>query len=508
MEGNSPVISNTSTLGIHIDGDYLNIVHLEQSTEDLKVLSQAAEPLEEGIIEDDVVIDTQYISQKIQNFIKAGQTKANKIVISLPCSAVRLKPCEFPVQSDEKLYEEVEEQIGRYSLFGGQEAIFDYCTFEEKDQSSNKQMVLQAITTRQISDSYLEVAHSIEIKLESIEPSVLAILKLVFNKPSANHEGVSLLLVLDSTSGSLSVFKNGLPQLCQNLSLGTKDLLRDTDSFSQLTENTESILKFAHSLADSQQLALTVAASCRGEQLDKIVEQLKQRLSQLTIEHIDQSEIVKQYNIQGIDGQEVPLFALASALTSFDVCKYNGQMNLVSQQSVNIQKTQKELVLTARVVVTFVLLFIAAVFPLKTKIKSVEADLTETAVKVTGNIPMREKINNTKNQMSRINSRLKAYSEASGTLTILPWPKVISVIGSNIPGGIRITDFTTTDKGGFTLIGKAIAEGHVHKFARKLQKQEIIEYADVEEIEYDDNSNSIIVDYKISGQIKLPESNL
>ena len=100
------MISNTSTLGIHIDGDYLNIVHLEQSTEDLKVLSQAAEPLEEGIIEDDVVIDTQYISQKIQNFIKAGQTKANKIVISLPCSAVRLKPCEFPVQSDEKLYEE------------------------------------------------------------------------------------------------------------------------------------------------------------------------------------------------------------------------------------------------------------------------------------------------------------------------------------------------------------------------------------------------------------------
>ena len=65
MEGSNPVNQDKSILGIHIDGDFLNIVHLTQTANGLQVRSIAAESLEEGIIKDGLITDTQVISQKI-----------------------------------------------------------------------------------------------------------------------------------------------------------------------------------------------------------------------------------------------------------------------------------------------------------------------------------------------------------------------------------------------------------------------------------------------------------
>jgi type IV pilus assembly protein PilM len=508
MEGNNPVNPDKSILGIHIDGDCLNIVHLEQTTEGVELLHRTHEPLQDGIINDGLIIDTQAVSQKIRDFVQTNQIKTRKAVISLPCSAVRLKPCEFPAQTYKKLQEQVEEQIGKYSLFGGREVVFDYCTFEGKIRSTNKQTVLQAITSREISDAYLEIVNSVGLKLVGIEPAVLAIIKFSFNKQSTGSQAVSLLLVLDSVSANLSVFNKGLPQFCQNLNIGIKDLSQDKNGFSHLSEQIKSVLNFAHSLDETQQPAFILAANCDGEMMDTIVSQIKKDLNDVTIQIIDQNNIAKRFNVQGSDEKEVTLFAFASALTSFGVCEYDGQLNLVSQQSMNIHKTQKEISYTAKIIIALFLLSVATLVPLKMKIKSVEADLTNVAKKVTETIPIRDKIFNLKKQMQQVNSKLSAYIDAEKKLTNLPWPRVLSVIGDKVPGRVRISEISTTDTGEFNLFGKALAESYVHTFAKKLQNEELVEYAEVEEIEYDENRNSAIVDYKISCHIRLPESNL
>ena len=400
-------------LGIHIDDDFMNIVHLEQTASGLRVHNWTAEALEAGIVKDGLIIDAEIISQKIRNFIKTNQLKSCKAIMSLSCSTMRLKPSEFPAQTDEQLQKQVEDQVGKYGLFGGERIVFDYCVFERKAQSSNKQTVLQAVTTRQISDACLAVARRARLDLVRIEPAIMPFIKLVLNKQAADSETVSLLLALDSASANLSVFKNDLPQLCQNLSIGTKDLSQDKDGFACLTDQIKSVLEFARSLAGSQQLVLRVVAACDSEKLGAIASQIRQSLSDVTVEQIDCSQVAKEFDVQGTDGGEVPIFAFASALTAFGVSEFDGQLNLISQESLTTQRTKKEMSLTAKAIAAVVLLSIAALVPLKMKIKSVEAASSEIEAKVAETIPMKQKITGLKKQIRQLKEKRSAYDVAS-----------------------------------------------------------------------------------------------
>jgi Tfp pilus assembly PilM family ATPase len=506
MEGNNPVNHDKSILSLHIDDDFLNIVYLGKAVNGLKVHSWACERLDGGIVNDGLIVHTEMIAEKIRDFIKARHVKTHKAIISLSCSTVRLKPSEFPTQTDGQMQKQVEDQIGKYGLFGGERIVFDYCVFEQMAQSSNKQTVLQAVTTRQISDACLEVAKKAGLDLVRIEPAVLPIVKLVFNKQAAASESVSLLLALDSASGNLSVFKSGLPQLCQNLTLGTKDLSQGKDGISNLTEQMKPILEFARSLTDSQQLVLKVAAACNSEKLEAVVGQIKQSLNDVTVEQIDCSQITKEFDLQCTNGEDVPFFALTSALTAFGVSAIEGQLNLISQDSLAIQKTRKEMSLTAKAIVTVVLLSVAALVPLKMKIRSVEAGCGVIEAKTAETIPISKKIAGLKKQIEQLKEGLSAYGKTDKELIDIPWTKALQIIGDAVPDGVRIVDILTTDSGDFTLLGEALAERYVYKFVKELQNNEFIENAKVEEIEYDNTNAASIVDYKITCKIQLSES--
>lgn len=498
--------NDKSILSLHIDDDFLNIVHLGQTASGLQVHSWACERLDGGIVNDGLIVHTEMIAKKIRDFIKTRHVKTHKAIISLSCSTVRLKPSEFPVQTNEQLQKQVEEQVGKYGLFGGERIVFDYCIFEHTAQSSNKKTVLQAITTRQISDACLEVAKKAGLGLVRIEPAVLPITKLILNKQTTVSEGVSLLLALDSASGNLSVFKNGLPQLCQNLTIGIKDLSQGKDGIPHLTEQMKPVLEFAHSLAGSQQIVLRVIAACDSEKLRTITTQIKESLSDLEIEQIDQSQIVKEFDIQGTDGGQVPIFAFFSALTAFEVSEFDRQLNLISQESLTTQKTRKEMSLTAKVIAAVVLLSVAALVPLKMKVNNVEAGCSVIEAKVAETIPISKKITDLKNQIRQLNEELSAYGKTGKELIDIPWAKALQVIGDAVPDGVRIVDILSTDSGDFTLLGEALAERYVYKFVKELQNNEFIENAKVEEIEYDNTNAASIVDYKITCKIQLSES--
>ncbi len=497
-----------SILGIHIDDVFLNIVHMGQTANGLQVYSWAAKPLEEGVVKDGLVVHEETISQKIRDFVKASQLKAHKAIMSPSCSTIRLKPSEFSAQTDEQLQKQVEDRIKKYTLFGNEEIVFDYCTVEEATQASNKRTVLEAVTTRRISDACSAVARQAQLDLVGIEPAILPITKLIFDKLRSESKAISLLLALDSVSGNMCVFKNSLPQFCQNLSIGIKNLSPNEDGVASLTDQMKPVLEFAQSLAGSQQLLLRVAASCNSEKLGEIVSKIKQTLGNVAFEQIDPTEIAKQFDIKGTDKEDLPIFAFASALGALGDFEFAGHLNLVSQQSLARQKTQKEMSLMSTAIVAIVLLSIAAVIPLTMKIRNVETALAKTGAEIKEAMPMKKKTAGLTKQIKKLEEKQSAYAVASQELTDIPWPQALRVIGDTVPNQVRIVDISTTDSGDFTLVGEARTENGVYRFAKKLQDDELIESAKVEEIEYDNSGTETLVDYKITCKIQLPEGNL
>lgn len=512
-----------SILGIHIDDNFLNIVHLERTADGLQVHGWTVEPLEEGTVKEGLIVQDETIAQKIRDFLQANKLKAHKAIMSPSCATVRLKPSQVAARTDEQLQKQVEDQIRKYVLFGNEETVFDYCTFEEVARDPSKRTVLEAVTTRRISDACLRVAKQAHLNLIGIEPAILPIIKLVpiLSGLLADSAGVSLLLALDSVSCNISVFKDGLPQFCQNFSVGVKDVSQNEDSFICLTDQMKPILEFSRSLTvpASAGIVLRVVASCHSEQLHGIVGKMERSLSGVAVEQIEPARIAEHLSIESANGGDLPIFAFALALMAPGIWEFAEQLtppiknfaagiNLVSQESLARQRTQKEMSLTAKAIVVVVLLSVAAIYPLKMKARAIETASAGIEVKVMETVPMKQKMAALTEQIKQLDEKLSAYALAGQMLTDVPWPQALRVIGNSVPNGVRIVDISTTDSADFTLVGEALAESDVHRFARKLQNAELIDTAEVEEIEYDSSDTATMVDYKIACKIRLPEGNL
>lgn len=498
-----------SILGIHIDDGFLSIVALQQTANGLQIDGWTNEPLEQGTVKDGLIIHRHIVSQKIQDFLKAKELKTRKAIMSPSCAAIRLTASQVSERTGQQMQKQVEEQIEKYSLFGSQEIVFDYCTFENVAQTIDKQTILKAVTTREVSDACLDVARQARLDLVRIEPAVLPITRLIYDKQSAVSDGVSILLALEAASGNICVFKDTLPHFCRNLSVGIKDISQEEQTgFASLAEQMKPVLEFARSLAGSQQLVLRVAAGCSTQKTEAIVGRIRHNFSDMTVEQVNSSQLAEQFDVRAADTDDLPIFALTSALTALGVCGSAEPLNLVSQESLVRQKTQSQISLTAKAVVVAVLLSVAAIVPLKMKVKGVEATLSAIQAGNAKIVHFKQKLADLNNQTEQLKKKQSAYAAADRELIDIPWPQILHSIGSTMPNTVRIVSISTTEPANFTLIGEALAENYVYRFAKNLQASELITTAKVQELEYDSSGVRIVVDYRIVGKIRLPKSSL
>jgi len=496
-----------SILGIHIDDDFLNIVHLGRTARGLCLFASDAVPLEEGVVKDGQILNTESVSQKIRHFIATARPKPHKVVMLPSCTAVRLRPSRFPAQAKDQLQKLIEEQISEYTFFGNGEIVFDYCVFAARN--ADTQTVLEAVTTRRISDAFLTIASRAKLTLVRIEPAIMPIIKLMLDKSSSRIEDVSLLLALESASGNISVFKNARPHLCQNLDIGVNDVLANPDNLTPPAQKLKPVLDFAQSIADHDKLVLKVAATCTGDKLSEIVNRIESVFNDVKVEQINPSDIIHQLDIKGADNLRPTIFAFISALASLDVYEFAGQLNLVSQDSLNRQKAKKEMSLLTKIVIAVILLSIVATYPLEMKIKSVEAASAKIEGKITETTPMKRKVAGIKKQIKQLKERRAAYAAAFDMLSDTPWPQILRDIAENIPNEVRILDISSsTDSTNFVVVGRALAESKVYSFAKKLQNSDFIDTTKVEEVEYSKDGVATLLNYKIACKIHLAGSNL
>lgn len=494
-----------SILGVHIDDEFLNIVYLCRTANGLKVRGSAIEPLEDGVVKDGVIVSEEVIAQKIRNFCKANKFRASKVAMLPPCAAVTLMPSEFPALSDEQMREQVREQIEQYTLFGNEEIVFDYCTIEEDGKVSDKQVVLEAIATRRMCDVFFAIAQKARLNLVRIEPAVLPVIKLVYDGLNAEAGGVSLLLVLDSKSGNISVLEKTLPRLCQNLSIGIKDISENNGSIDCLTDRLKPILEFSRSLtaSTSAEIVLRVAASCKSDQLREIVAGIQKEFSGIIVKQIASAEFSELFNIKDESKEEWPFLAFALALTALDVSKFSGQLNLLSHESLAMQKTQREMSLTVKSMLAIFLLAVLARYPFQMKIKTLEAASAGIEARNVEVIPMKARIASARQKKEELKGKQEAYALAIEQLTGIQWPQILQIIADTVSDKVRIVSISTAGPESFMITGEAWVESEVRWFAKELQKAEFIETAKVGAIKYDDSGTHVMVRYEIICEVYL-----
>lgn len=498
-----------SILGIQIDDDFLNIVHLGQTPQGLRVYRWATEPLDVGMVENGLFADVEIIARKIHDFLKSDKHKAHEVVMSPSCSAVRLMSSECATGTDEHLRKQIADEIEKYTLFGNQEIIFDYCIFSGPDIGSDKQTILKAVATRQVGDACLEAAGSAHLSLTKVEPAALPIVKLAYSELFREPYAVSVLLVLDSASGSMFVFEGSTPRFCQNLTMGIKDICGDTD-ISSLAEEIKRVLAFAGSLVHSgkSSIDLRIAVSSTGRKLKEVADRIESFLPDVTIKPIDSAQIVEQFDVQGADDEDLPILAFALTVTAMCESEYTGQLSLVSRESIIRQRAQTQISLVGKALLFVILLAVTAVglFRIKTANIVIASDVIET--EITETMPLKEKEAGLRKQIQKLTRQRSAYVKARESLTDIPWPRILHIIGDAIPGKVSIATILPFNATDFKIAGETLHEQNVYTFVKNLQAAELIESAEVEEIEYEDYDDYVLVNYRIICKIQSEEDDL
>ena len=495
-----------SILGIQIDDDFLNIVHLGQTPQGLRVYRWAAEPLDVGTVENGLFADVEIIARKIHDFLKADKHKAHEVVMSPSCSAVRLMSSECSTGTDEDLHKQIADEIKKYTLFGNREIIFDYCTFSGSDIGSDKKTVLKAVSTRQVGDDCLDIAEFAHLSLAKVEPSALGIMKLTYGELLRDPDDVSILLVLDSASGSMFVFEGSTPRFCQNLTMGIKDICGDTD-ISSLTEEMKRVLAFANSLghSDKASIDLRIAVSSAGQKLKEVTDRIESFLPRVTIKPIDSAQIVEQFDVQDADDEDLPVLALALTVTAMCESEYTDQLSLVSRESLIRRRAKMQISLVGKALLFIVLLAAMAVglFKIKTANIVVASEVIET--EITETMPLKEEEVQLRRQIKELTAQQAAYVEARQSLKDIPWPRILHAIGEAIPDKVSIATIMPFNATDFKISGETLHEGNVYTFIKNLQAEELIESAKVEEIEYEDYDDYVLVNYRIICKIQSEE---
>ena len=487
-----------STLGIQIDDDSLRMVHLRGTAEEMQICGWASEPLEEGTVKSGVIVETKAVARRIHEFVKTQKLSKPQTIMTPSHQAVRLTLLQMIAQDNEQLYKQMEERVGEYGLFANEEIVSDFCVAQERFQLPGKKTVLQAIIKKEISDSFLQVAQQARLDLVSIEPAAMAVMRLLNDLLPGEVEEVSLMLSLDGYSGVVCVFRNGLLQLCQNLSKGVNDILKDQQAIAELQEQIKPVVEYAQSQAGTKKPVLRLAASCEAAKLREIAGEVQAGLDGVEVEGISPQEIKEQTGAEDDKVEGFPIIAYGLTLTEKGVPGFADSVNLISEDSVETHKTKWQLLMIGQAAIIIVILSIAAIYPLKMQANAKETMTAELAAKVNDAAEIVQKTTDITKEIAQLMEKQAVYTSAVERLGDLRWGNMLHAIGQAVPENVRVVEVYVTTSAEFVLKGEALREDGISRFSINLQKNSFAQNIRVEEVEYDVTETGVpAVNYKI-----------
>jgi len=188
----------TPPFGLDISDYSIEIISLEGSVQNPKLLAMARVKLTPGIFEDGEILGKEDLKKYLRGLIenpKFGRIQTNKLIFALPESKTYIHIFELPQDlKKEEILEFIKSQVGQTFPYPLEELYFDY-------QISNNEVLLVA-TSKKIVNDYLEV-----FKGSNLQPLALEIESLSLARALIQNEKIPLLIAdIGARTTNLSVF--------------------------------------------------------------------------------------------------------------------------------------------------------------------------------------------------------------------------------------------------------------------------------------------------------------
>ena|GEM_PF-5336288 len=495
-----------SVVSIQIDSDCINLVHALGGSKERNIIDWETIPLAQGDIVNGAVVKTKSISQKIDTFLKSQKLVKPKFVFSPPSNTVKLILLHMIYLDIEELEQKLDDKIGEYGFFQGQQVISDYAVAQEKHQNGQSRILLQGMMGQKAVDSYQALAEASGIYINTIEPSHIGGMRLMLDDFADEENEVLILLTLDSCSGVISVFDKGLLKVCQNISIGYQKLFSAPQRVSELKTEVETVIMFANSLVTGAVMpVMKLHLNTVNIHNEALFEAIKMHFPQVVLEYlsIELSYLVANHNKPS---ETISYLALGGALDNYDTPGFVSGINLVNHDAINISKLKKKLVKVAQLALIVGGIAILSIMPLRKNASANEQNI----IKAKNDIAAIEKQVAARNaifdKLATLKTNKIVYKQALQKTVIYDAITVLKGIGMAVPPGLRTVDIVQHTADRIVISGETFSEKHAYAFAEQLAKNSAIDLTRIEDMKFDYNelgkavlNYTIICDIKVTG---------
>ena len=423
-------------IGLHLDDKLVSIVAVRVEADVCHLVAWDQWELEPGLITRGLIQSELLLAQRIQLFLETHRVNPDTTCMTLGWHASRVRVSVIEEGSVEK---RIEQDLERYCPFGQENTLADTSLYPVTFQTREVQAILQGMMNQTCSDACLMLNQKIHLGKLTVTPASVPFMR-VRSYAKAKDEGSKVVVLLDSVSGCVYLTEQSKPVFCQNLTVGACDLLDDSEAMTWFMDELQPVLAYAKSL-NASSVDVEVAVNGDKRQAYAIDNLLQRNLKSLTVHALSSEDLLATTGMQvEEDAKDIPVIALASALSeTVSSCDID-PLHLVSQESKTQIRAQKQLTYSAEVVVALVLLAVLSVVPIKVKTQSVQAKSQAIASQAQQYQQLNEQIEWTKSKIDSIQKEIDLYKTLYDKMPDLNWPQVFSEVAGAVPFSIRLVD--------------------------------------------------------------------
>jgi len=202
------------SLGVDIQEHALVLACLQASSRNVKLVSHAVYPFEEGMGDGEKV---EAILELIEGFLRNNQISPTSVFLGLPRKDAILRYLEFPIAVKENLRESLGYELTKHVPFSLEDVYFDFQVISE-DKTSGRLRLLLVVVKRQMISPLLGLAKRMGTGLSGIEISSTTLTNYFFRLDGKNDGLFKAFVYVSEGDIELGLFKDGLLFYSRNIS--------------------------------------------------------------------------------------------------------------------------------------------------------------------------------------------------------------------------------------------------------------------------------------------------